>query len=70
MAKKIEPTLLTDGNPARRIIVFALPIFFAEFLGIFYTMADAFIVGRWLGINGLALFSRFGKFVNVPYSTC
>jgi len=54
MAKKIEPTLLTDGNPARRIIVFALPIFFAEFLGIFYTMADAFIVGRWLGINGLA----------------
>ena len=46
--------LLTTGNPARRIIVFALPILAADFLHLFYTMTDAFIVGRWLGINGLA----------------
>jgi len=48
------PVLLTSGNPAKRIILFALPILFEHFLQIFYTMTDAFIVGRWLGINGLA----------------
>ena len=46
--------LLTTGNPAKRIIAFALPILATEVLHIFYTMADAFVVGRWLGINGLA----------------
>jgi len=50
----VEPALLTTGNPAKRIIVFALPLFVGEFLQIFYTMADAYIVGHWLGINGLA----------------
>jgi putative MATE family efflux protein len=49
-----EPSLLTSGNPARRIIAFALPLLIGDFLYIFYTMTDAFIVGRWLGINGLA----------------
>jgi putative MATE family efflux protein len=49
-----EPLLLTSGNPARRIIVFALPFLIGDFLHIFYSMADAFIVGRWLGIYGLA----------------
>ena len=49
-----KPTLLTSGNPAKRIIVFALPLLAGEFLQVFYTMADAFIVGHWLGIDGLA----------------
>jgi putative MATE family efflux protein len=46
--------ILTSGNPARRIIAFALPLMVGDFLYIFYTMTDAFIVGRWLGIYGLA----------------
>ncbi|MDR0301265.1 MAG: MATE family efflux transporter [Treponema sp.] len=49
-----ELNLLTAGNPAKRIIVFALPLLIGDFLQILYTMTDAFIVGRWLGINGLA----------------
>jgi len=49
-----NPALLTTGNPARRIIAFALPLLAGEILHIFYSMTDAFIVGRWLGINGLA----------------
>jgi putative MATE family efflux protein len=49
-----EPILLTTGNPARRIIVFALPLLAGDFLHVLYIMTDAFIVGRWLGINGLA----------------
>jgi len=49
-----EPALLTTGNPAKRIILFALPLFASELLHTFYSMTDAFIVGRWLGLNGLA----------------
>ena len=45
---------MTEGNPARRIIVFAIPLLAGELLHIFYSMTDAFIVGRWLGLNGLA----------------
>ena len=48
------PALLTTGNPAKRIIFFSLPLLAGEILQIFYTMADAFVVGRWVGINGLA----------------
>jgi putative MATE family efflux protein len=54
MPSQKELTLLTSGNPARRIVVFALPLLVGDFLYVFYTMTDAFIVGRWLGINGLA----------------
>ena len=49
-----SPALLTTGNPAKRIAVFALPLFAGELVGLVYTMTDAFVVGRWLGINGLA----------------
>jgi putative MATE family efflux protein len=54
MSSSKELSLLTTGNPARRIAAFALPLLIGDFLYIFYTMTDAFIVGRWLGINGLA----------------
>ena len=49
-----SPILLTSGNPAKRIVAFALPLLAGEVLHLFYTMTDAYIVGRWLGINGLA----------------
>jgi len=49
-----QPALLTTGSPAKRIIFFAIPLLAGDFLHTFYMMADAFIVGRWLGINGLA----------------
>jgi len=45
---------MTSGSPAERIIAFTLPLLAGEFLHVFYNMTDAFIVGRWLGINGLA----------------
>ncbi|MDR0463941.1 MAG: MATE family efflux transporter [Treponema sp.] len=49
-----ESAVLTEGNPAKRIIFFALPLLAGELLHISYTMIDAFVVGRWVGINGLA----------------
>jgi putative MATE family efflux protein len=54
MPSQKELSLLTSGNPARRIVSFALPLLVGDFLYVFYTMTDAFVVGRWLGINGLA----------------
>jgi len=52
--QKNEGALLTSGNPAKRIVLFALPLLAGELLHISYTMIDAFVVGRWVGINGLA----------------
>ena len=49
-----ESAVLTTGNPAKRIITFTLPLLAGELLHISYTMIDAFVVGRWVGINGLA----------------
>ena len=50
----LTPPALTTGNPARRIVFFALPIFAGDFLQTLYSLTNAFIVGRWLGIDGLA----------------
>ena len=49
-----EPAVLTTGHPGKRIITFTLPLLAGELLHISYTMVDAFVVGRWVGINGLA----------------
>jgi putative MATE family efflux protein len=62
-----DPALLTNGNPAKRIIVFAVPIFIGNFLHVFYTMADAFIVGRWLGINALAAVGACYSIIGLVY---
>jgi len=45
---------LTTGNPAWRIIVFTIPLLAGEIFQLLYSMADAFILGRILGINALA----------------
>ena len=52
--KNDNSLLLTSGNPAKRIVLFALPMLGIEIIHLLYTMIDAFVVGRWLGINGLA----------------
>ena len=63
-----QPALLTSGNPAKRIIVFALPILAGDFLHLFYTMTDAFIVGRWLGINGFAAIGAGASLIQFMFS--
>jgi putative MATE family efflux protein len=45
---------LTVGNPALLIISFAAPLFIGNVFQQFYSMADAFIVGRTIGVQALA----------------
>jgi putative MATE family efflux protein len=45
---------MTEGNPAKVLVLFTLPIMAGEFFRLFYSMADAIIVGQTLGANSLA----------------
>ena len=45
---------MTAGSPAKLILLFALPLFIGNLFQQVYNMADAFIMGRMLGVNALA----------------
>ncbi|GHV81447.1 MATE family efflux transporter [Spirochaetia bacterium] len=45
---------LTVGNPVLLIVSFAVPLFIGNLFQQFYSMADAFIVGRTIGVQALA----------------
>jgi putative MATE family efflux protein len=45
---------MTEGNPARVLVLFSLPLMAGDFFRLFYSMADAAIVGQTLGANSLA----------------
>ena len=44
---------LTTGNVLRTIIVFALPYLLSYFLQTLYGMADLFIAGQFIGVDGI-----------------
>jgi putative MATE family efflux protein len=52
---------LTVGNPALLIVSFALPLIIGNIFQQFYGMADAFIVGRTLGVSALAAVGSTGS---------
>ena len=45
---------MTEGSPAGLIIAFALPMLIGTLFQQFYSMVDAFMVGRYMGVNSLA----------------
>lgn len=45
---------MTQGNPAKLIFLFALPLIIGNIFQQLYSMADTLIVGRTLGVNALA----------------
>ena len=45
---------MTRGNPARLILLFALPLFVGNLFQQLYNMADTLIVGRALGAQASA----------------
>lgn len=45
---------MTVGSPTRGILKFAIPLILGYILQQMYQVIDAVIVGRWVGVNGLA----------------
>ncbi|WP_069998060.1 MATE family efflux transporter [Cellulosilyticum sp. I15G10I2] len=45
---------MTQGNPAKLILLFTIPLLLGNFFQQLYNIADTFIVGRTIGVNALA----------------
>lgn len=54
MAKKVRIQNMTQGNPARLIFTFAIPLMLGNMFQQFYTVVDTAIVGQALGVQALA----------------
>ncbi len=54
---------LTVGNPYKKILYFAIPIFFSQIFQQLYNTADTFLVGKFLGTNALAAVSSSGNLI-------
>lgn len=45
---------LTTGSPAKRIVLFTIPMMLGNLFQQLYNMADTLIVGRTIGVQALA----------------
>ena len=52
---------LTKGNPTKLILGFAIPMLLGLLFQQFYSMSDAIIVGKWLGVTSLAAVGSTGS---------
>lgn len=52
---------MTQGSIAKKIILFAIPVFLGNLFQQLYNMADSLIVGNFLGSNALAAVSSTGS---------
>lgn len=60
-AKKAQQQLLTEGKPYRKIIGFTIPILIGSLFQQLYSMADALIISRTLGVEAFAGVSSTGS---------
>lgn len=56
-------TLMTEGPIWKKIIFFAIPLFFGNLFQQLYNTADSLIVGNFLGSNALAAVSSSGNLI-------
>lgn len=60
-AKKARQQLLTEGKPYKKIIGFTVPILIGSLFQQLYSMADALIISRTLGVEAFAGVSSTGS---------
>lgn len=60
---KSSTTLMTEGPVWKRIIAFAIPIFWGNLFQQLYNTADSLIVGNFLGSSALAAVSSSGNLI-------
>lgn len=58
-----KKSALTEGSIAKGMIAFAIPIFFGQLFQQMYNMADALIVGNFLGSEALASVTSTGSLI-------
>ena len=58
---------MTTGNPTKIILNFTLPIFIGNVFQQFYNMADAVIVGKFVGTKALAAVGSTGTIMFLIY---
>ena len=63
MEKKSTAALMTEGPIWRRLIAFAIPLFWGNLFQQLYNTADSLIVGNFLGNNALAAVSSSGNLI-------
>ena len=54
---------MTQGNPARLIIRFMIPMCLGNIFQQFYNLADSIIAGRFIGVNALAAIGSTGSLI-------
>lgn len=60
---KQQTTLMTEGNIWKKLISFAIPLFFGNLFQQLYNTADSLIVGKFLGEDALAAISSSGSLI-------
>lgn len=63
MSNKSSAVLMTDGPIWKRIITFAIPLFWGNLFQQLYNTADSLIVGNFLGSTALAAVSSSGNLI-------
>ena len=63
MSEKSSATLMTSGPIWRRLVAFAIPLFWGNLFQQLYNTADSVIVGNFLGNNALAAVSSSGNLI-------
>ena len=61
MDNRSSATLMTSGPIWKKIIAFAVPLFFGNLFQQLYNTADSLIVGNYLGSSALAAVSSSGN---------
>lgn len=63
MKNSATSTRLTEGSIYKKIIMFAIPIFFGNLFQQLYNTADSIVVGNYLGSDALAAVSSSGSLI-------
>lgn len=65
MANSVSKNLMTEGSIPKKIIAFAMPLFFGNLFQQLYNTADSLIVGNYLGSEALAAVSSSGNLIHL-----
>ena len=63
MSRSSSATLMTEGPIWKRMIAFAIPLFWGNLFQQLYNTVDSLIVGNFLGNNALAAVSSSGQLI-------